>query len=138
MLVISPKLQSHFKGFCSSSRDAYAAKAFFRKAFGESGRPEKVTIDKSDSNKAALHFFNENIPAEKKIEIRQIKYLNSIIEQDHRFIKKRTRPTPGFKSFYSVKETISGIENIRMIQKGQILGQTASFSAFHNFKALMA
>lgn len=119
-------------------RDTVAAKAFFRKAFKESGRPEKITVDKSGSNKAALDSFNKGISEEDKIEIRQVKYLNNIVEQDHRFIKKRTRPILGFKSFQSAKTTISGIENIRMIQKGQILGQTACQSAFKNFAALMA
>ncbi len=61
-----------------------------------------------------------------------------MIEQDHRFIKKRTKPTLGFKNFYSAKITIMGIENIRMIQKGQILNQTASNSSFNNFANLMA
>ncbi len=121
-----------------AKRDAVAAKAFFRKAFKENGRPDKVTIDKSGSNKAALDAFNKDVEDEDKIEIRQIKYLNNIAEQDHRFIKKRTRPTLGFKNFYSAKETISGIENIRMIQKGQILGQSASQTAFRNFASLMA
>ena len=121
-----------------AKRDAVAAKAFFRKAFKENGRPDKVTIDKSGSNKAALDAFNKGVEDEDKIEIRQIKYLNNIAEQDHRFIKKRTRPTLGFKNFYSAKETISGIENIRMIQKGQIIGQNPFQSAFRNFASLMA
>ena len=119
-------------------RDAAAAKAFFRKAFRENGRPDKVTVDKSGSNKAALDYFNKAVPQEEQIEIRQIKYLNNIIEQDHRFIKKRTKPTLGFKNFYSARETISGIENIRMIQKGQIIGQQACQSSFDNFVNLMA
>ena len=67
-----------------------------------------------------------------------MKYLNNIVEQDHRFIKKRTRPTLGFKNFLSAKQTLSGIENIRMIQKGQIQGQTASQFSFSNFANLMA
>ncbi len=121
-----------------AKRDADAAKAFFRKAFKQNGKPDKVTVDKSCSNKAALDYFNKNVSKGDEIEIRQIKYLNNIIEQDHRFIKKRTRPTLGFKNFYSAKQTISGIENIRMIQKGQIIGQTASQSAFLNFANLMA
>ena len=66
------------------------------------------------------------------------KYLNNIIEQDHRFIKKRTRPMLGFKSFRSAKITISGIENIRIIQKGQIIGSNNNTSTFENFKMLMA
>jgi transposase-like protein len=119
-------------------RDAVAAKAFFRKAFRENGRPDKVTIDKSGSNKAAIDFYNEGLTEDKQVEVRQKKYLNNIIEQDHRFIKKRTRQMLGFKNFYSAKETISGIENIRMIQKGQIVGQQACQSSFNNFAALMA
>ena len=124
--------------YLRAKRDAGAAKAFFRKAFKENGRPHKITIDKSGSNKAALDSFNKDVPAHEQIEMRQIKHLNNIIEQDHRFIKKRTRPTLGFKNFYSAKETISGIENIHMIQKGQIIGQEACQSVFKNFAALMA
>jgi transposase-like protein len=114
-----------------AKREVVAAKAFFRKAFKENGRPDKVTLDKSGSNKAALGYFNKDVPKEEEIEVRQVKYLNNINEQDHRFIKKRIRLTLGFKDFYSAKETISGIENIRMIQKGQILGQTACPRAFN-------
>jgi len=121
-----------------SKRDAIAAKAFFKKAFKQHGRPDKVTIDKSGSNKSALDSFNKDALEDNQIEIRQIKYLNNMIEQDHRFIKKRTRPTLGFKSFYSASATISGIENIRMIQKGQIVDQVACQSSFNNFAALMA
>lgn len=121
-----------------NKRDAIAAKAFFKKAFHQNGRPNKVNIDKSDSNKAALDSFNQDAPEGEKIEIRQVKFLNQIIEQDHRFIKKRTRPTLGFKNFHSAKTTIAAIENVRMIQKGQIMGQTRSHSAFHNFVDLMA
>ena len=118
-------------------RDA-AAKAFFRKSFRNNGIPDKVTIDKSGSNICALNDFNESLPEEQKIEIRQNKYLNNIIEQDHRFIKKRTKPMLGFKSFRSAKITITGIENIRIIQKGQIVGSNDNVSTFENFKMLMA
>jgi transposase-like protein len=121
-----------------AKRDAVAAKAFFRKAFKENGRPDKVAIDKSGSNKASLDSFNKDVEEEEKIEIRQIKYLNNVCEQDHRFIKKRTRPMLGFKNFQPAKATLSGIENIRMIQKGQIIGQNASPFAFNNFVALLA
>ncbi len=119
-------------------RDAAAAKAFFRKAFKNNGHPEKVTIDKSGSNISALNSANKELPADKQIEVRQIKYLNNIVEQDHRFIKKRTKPMLGFKSFRSAKITIAGIENIRMIQKGQIIGSHDKVSTFENFKMLMA
>ena len=63
-------------------RDAFAAKAFFRKAFRSNGTPDKVAIDKSGSNTCALNAFNEKLPEEQKIKIRQNKYLNNIIEQD--------------------------------------------------------
>lgn len=121
-----------------AKKNAVAAKAFFRKAFKRNGRPDKVNADKSGSNKAALDYFNDDVTKEEEIEIWQIKYLNNIVEQDHRFIKKRTRPSLGFKNFCSAKQTISEIENIRMIQKEQIISQSASQNSFHNFTNLMA
>lgn len=119
-------------------RDMNAAKAFFQKAFKSNPLPEKVTIDKSGSNKAALDFLNDELEKDAQITIRQLKYLNNIVEQDHRFVKKRTRPMLGFKNFHSARATLSGIENIRMIQKGQIEGQTKNQNSFHNFQNLMA
>lgn len=119
-------------------RDSAAAKAFFRKAFKYNDHPEKVTIDKSGSNISALKAANKELAEDKKIAVRQIKYLNNIVEQDHRFIKKRTKPMLGFKSFRSAKITITGIENIRIIQKGQIIGSNNNLSTFENFKMLMA
>lgn len=119
-------------------RDAAAARAFFRKAFKNNALPQKVTIDKSGSNISALNAANQNLFEGQKIEVRQIKYLNNIVEQDHRFIKKRTKPTLGFKSFHSAKMTITGIENIRIIQKRQIIGANDNASVFENFAMLMA
>ena len=119
-------------------RDAIAAKAFFRKAFRNNGYPRKVNIDKSGSNTAALIDANKRLPKNKQIEIRQNKYLNNLIEQDHRFIKKRTKPILGFKSFASAKITIAGIENIRMIQKGQLTSSNDKVSTYQNFAMLMA
>ena len=104
-------------------RDKAAAEAFFRKAIKHNGQPGKVTIDKSGSNTSALDSLNAVLEADKKIVVRQTKYLNNIIEQDHRFIKKRTRPMLGFKSFHSAKITLAGIENVRMIQKFQFIGR---------------
>ncbi|TXK96827.1 IS6 family transposase, partial [Methylococcaceae bacterium CS5] len=87
--------------------------------------PELVNIDKSGSNKAALKSINkENSEAPKvdPIVIRQCKYLNNIIEQDHRNIKRITRPMLGFKNFYSAQKTLAGIELMKMIKKGQMIG----------------
>ena len=95
-----------------------------------------MTIDKSGSNIAALNAVNDDHPDE--IEIRQNKYLNNIVEQDHRFIKRRTRPMLGFKNFHSAKATIAGIESVRMIQKGQIIGTERNNSAWNGFVKLMA
>ncbi len=81
----------------SKNRDELAAKRFFIKAIGYSGKPEKITIDKSGANNTALKLIIKRYVEPDKIEIRQIKYLNNIIEQDHRFIKRIIKPMMGFK-----------------------------------------
>ncbi|AIA46972.1 ISYps1 transposase [Serratia sp. FS14] len=75
----------------TAKRDAAAALRFFRKAIRHQGRPERVTIDKSGANTAALTTLNADKPAEETITVRQNKYLNNLIEQDHRNIKRRIR-----------------------------------------------
>src|SRR5258708_3209211 len=112
-----------------------ASKSFFRMHFISL---LLLSQQMRQNHKSSIDSFNEGMPEEEQVEVRQKKYLNNIVEQDHRFIKKRTRPILGFKNFYSAKETLSGIENIRMIQKGQIVGQQACQSSFNNFAALMA
>ena len=106
----------------TAKRDVEAAKKFFKKAIGSSAVPEKITLDKSGANKAAAESFNieRRRRKKKKIIIRQIKYLNNIVEQDHRAIKRRIRPMLGFKSFRSATKTIAGIEIMHMIRKGQM------------------
>ena len=107
----------------SPNRDEAAARAFFEKAIGSSGLPEKVVTDKSGSNIAALdninlEFFMAGLwPL--MIEDIQVKYLNNIVEQDHRFIKKITKFTKGFKSFDSAVATVDGIELHHMLRKKQ-------------------
>ncbi len=68
------------------------------------------------------------------IEVLQVKYLNNIVEQDHRFIKKLTRPMQGFKSFAAAQATLAGIETAHMIRKGQLVGNGGT--AFQQFAAL--
>ena len=80
--------------------------------------PEKVTIDKSGSNVAALEAINAG--RKKRIVVRQVKYLNNIVEQDHRAIKRRTRPMLGFKDFRCARILLAGIELMYMIKKGQM------------------
>ncbi|MGI0120469.1 IS6 family transposase [Zooshikella sp. RANM57] len=98
-------------------RDTKAAKRFFKKAIRANGVPEKVTIDGSAANKAAIEAINKEL--EKPVVIRQVKYLNNIVEQDHRFIKRIIRPMLGFKSFNSARSTLIGIELIHMLRKSQ-------------------
>ena len=105
--------------YLSKRRDLTAAKHFFQKAFRSSGVPKKVNIDKSGSNTAALNDLNEGFKSEDKIFIRQNKYLNNLVEQDHRFIKKITKPMLGFYSLKSARATLSGIELHHMLKKGQ-------------------
>lgn len=82
------------------------------------GIPEKVTMDKSGANKSAI----DQIIADKGIavEVRQIKYLNNIVEQDHRAVERNTRPIMGFKSFRAATNVLAGIELMHMIRKGQM------------------
>ena len=80
--------------------------------------PEKITIDKSGANIAGI----ESVKADAYVDIlmRQNKYLNNLVEQDHRAVKRVTGPMLGFKSFWSAQKLICGIETMHMIKKGQI------------------
>ena len=122
-----------------AKRDAVAAKAFFSKAIKQHGKPLKVNVDKSGANKAALDSINDKYSDDQKIEIRQNKYLNNIIEQDHRFIKRRTKPALGYKSFNGARQTIAGIEIVHMIKKGQLKNSNqTNKSNFSQFLSLVA
>jgi len=103
----------------TAKRDAAAALRFFRKAIRHQGEPEVVTIDKSGANTAALTTLNAGKPDEETITVRQSKYLNNLVEQDHRQIKRRIRPMLGFKSFRRAQTLLAGIELLHMIRKGQ-------------------
>ena len=102
----------------SKRRDGKSAKKFFVKAIDNNGLPEKITIDKSGANKIAIEECNSGNKT--SIEIRQIKYLNNIVEQDHRGIKRIIRPMLGFKEYCSASITLGGIELVRMIKKDQL------------------
>jgi putative transposase len=128
----------------SEKRDKAAAKAFFVKAIGSNGLPEKVTIDKSGANNAGLEAINFQLIicalmgcTLMQIEIRQIKYLNNIVEQDHRGIKRITDPMMGFKAFHSAQATLAGIELCRMLKKDQHINSKDA-PAFEQFYALAA
>lgn len=103
----------------TAKRDAAAALRCFRKAIRQHGEHEVVTIDKSGANTAALATVNASKSEEEIITIRQSKYLNNQIEQDHRNIKRRIRPMLGSKSFRRAQMLLSGIEQLHMIHRGQ-------------------
>ena len=109
--------------YLSESRDKQAAKRFFKKALAASHicKPRIITVDKNPAYPVAIQDLKEEKSMPKGIQIRQVKYLNNIVEQDHRFIKKRIRPMLGLKSFRTAKRIIAGIEAMHMIKKGQTL-----------------
>ena len=125
-------------------RDKQAALSFFIKAIGQHGLPEKVTMDKSGTNKSAIDHVNSFLvllslmmKSPFQILVRQIKYLNNIVEQDHRAVKKITKALMGFKAFHSAEATIAGIELHHMLKKGQ--HKTASdVAVYKQFYALAA
>jgi putative transposase len=100
-------------------RDTEAARRFLKKAIRRNGLPETITIDGSDANEAAIKSYNEAHGT--AIIIRQVKYLNNIVEQDHRGVKRVTRPMLGFKSFEAAQDTLVGIELMHMIKKKQMV-----------------
>ena len=108
-------------------RDQEAALRFLQKAICRNGVPEKITIDGSDANEAAIKRYNEEHGT--AIEIRQIKYLNNLVEQDHRAVKRITRPMLGFKSFAAAQNTLVGIELMHMLKKRQMGGGEGLTSA---------
>ena len=90
-----------------ANRNHAAARSFFEQAIGLHGVPEKITIDKSGANTAAIQ--NIRVDSGADIEMRQSKYLNNIVEQDHRAVKRIVRPMLGFKSFRCARTLIAGI-----------------------------
>ena len=112
----------------TAQRDQEAATRFFNKAMASNDVPEKVAMDKSGANKAAIDDIIEN--KDLPILIRQAKYLNNIVEQDHRAIKRIVRPMLGFKAFQSAKSIIAGIELMHMIRKGQMIANSSKSMSF--------
>jgi len=103
----------------TEQRAERAAKRFLTKAIRRHGVPEKITIDGSAANAAAIKRYNAEHGT--TIEIRQITYLNNIVEQDHRGVKRVTRPMLGFKSFGAAQDTLVGIELMHMLKKRQMV-----------------
>jgi putative transposase len=117
-------------------RQKMSAQKFFNKAIENNGDPRVVNIDKSGSNKSALWALNKRSLRFKKIKVRQCKYLNNIVEQDHRRVKRRIVNYTGFKEFESAQRTLAGIEVVNVILKNQIRYSKAS--SFKTFLSLAA
>ncbi|WP_348811319.1 IS6 family transposase [Flavobacterium maritimum] len=115
-------------------RKRMSAQSFLIKAINNNCKPRLINIDKSSSNISAIKVYNDR--SFSKIAIRQCKYLNNIVEQDHRFIKWRILNGLGFKNFESAKRTLSGIEVLHMLRKKQI--SNPGITMFKSFCSLVA
>ena len=106
----------------SAKRDAAAAKRFFRKALAQphTVNPRRITVDKNACYPKAVTCMKRDGQLWRCSKLRQVKYLNNIIEQDHRRIKRLTAPGLGFGSFQTARRTIAGFEAMAMIRKGQL------------------
>ncbi len=116
----------------SAKRDSKAAARFFREVLKgqHTHAPRVITVDKNAAYPVAIETLKGDEVIDQETELRQSKYLNNIIEQDHRHIKRIVKPMMGFKSFNSARRTLRGIEAMNMIRKGQVkevkLGESAS------------
>jgi putative transposase len=120
----------------TKQRKKGSAQKFLKKAIGNNGEPSVINIDKSGANTAGIRTGNKRSFTTKKIKIRRVKYLNNVVEQDHRSIKRQIVITTGFKEFESTQRTIAGIEIINIIRKNQIQNPRSNWYA--TFKSLAA
>jgi IS6 family transposase len=108
----------------SPTRDAEAAKRFFSKTLAapHTVPPRVIAVDKNAAYPKAFKELKEEGAIPNRGELRQVKYLNNIVEQDHRFIKRRVKPGLGFFSFETTWNTLQGYEVMNMVRKGQMRG----------------
>ena len=106
----------------SAKRDAEAAKRFFRKALAQphTVNPRTITVDKNAAYPKAAAEMKRDGELWRRSKLRQVKYLNNIVEQDHRVVKRLTGPGLGFGSFWTARRTLAGYEAMAMIRKGQV------------------
>ena len=108
----------------TAKRDAKAAKRFLCKVLNapHTIEPRVITVDKNAAYPPAIKALKKEKSLPRATKTRQIKYMNNVVEQDHRFIKRRTKPGLGFGSFNTARRTLKGYEAMNMIRKGQIEG----------------
>ena len=107
-----------------AKRDATAAERFLRKTLNASHTqsPRVINVDKNAAYPAAADRLKADEQLPETTELRQVKYLNNRVEQEHRFIKRLTKPGMGFGSFNTARRTLRGFEAMNMIRKGQVQG----------------
>jgi len=108
----------------SAKRDATAAQRFFCKALKaeHNQSPRVINVDKNAAYPPAIDELKKDQTLLETTQLRRVKYLNNIAEQDHRFIKRMVNPGMGFGSFNTARRTLRGYEAMNMIRKGQIQG----------------
>src|SRR6478735_8711828 len=106
----------------SASRDAGAAKRFFQKALRSVGhpRPRVINVDGNPAYPKVISELKQSGELGRRCRCRPVRYLNNIVEQDHRAVKRRVRAMQGFRALHSAWRTLQGIETINMIRKGQV------------------
>jgi transposase, IS6 family len=106
----------------SAKRDVSAAKRFFKKMMRAEHRrlPFSISVDKNAAYPEAFSTSQAERVVPQDCKLRRVKYLNNVIEQDHRFVKKKVRASQCFKSFHAAERTLEGIESINMMRKGQV------------------
>jgi IS6 family transposase len=106
----------------SSKRDVSAAKRFFKKMMRAEQRrlPFSISVDKNAAYPEAFSTSQAERIVPKDCKLRRVKYLNNVIEQDHRFIKKKVRASLCFRAFHTAERTLEGIESLHMMRKGQV------------------
>jgi transposase-like protein len=125
----------------TAKRDAAGAKRFFRKALSSLGNPvpRVINVDKNPAYPAAVEALKAEGCLPRRVRLRQCKYLNNVLAQDHRTVKKRVWLAKGYGSFITAWRTLQGIEAVYMIRKGRGEvggeGRCHRTSAFH-FRAI--
>ncbi len=106
----------------SAKRDVSVAKRFFKKMMRAEHRrlPFSISVDKNAAYPEAFSTSQAEKIVPRDCKLRRVKYLNNVIEQDHRFVKKKVRASQCFKSFHSAERTLEGIEAMNMMRKGQV------------------
>jgi len=108
----------------TAKRDAQAAKRFFCKTLQttHTQEPRVVNVDKNAAYPKAIDEMKAFVELSERVELRQNKYLNNLVEPDHRFIKPLTKPGMGFHCFNTARRTLRGFEAMNMLRKGQVVG----------------